>query len=464
MRHSPITIIVEPSRAPGQGGKASHFWMERAEILRRDSSALFGLDIPILERYLAEAPPEGAILLFGSAIEDLENTPRALASRVILLNGRDRKTLPSILFRHGFAGALDWFHFASWIKGTSETARIHVRHDIAVGFGATNVTDSAAGYVVVEDERYRSLVSLLAACCAVLTGRTLPMPNAPRESPPFPIDHTIGHYVIRRCVSGTAACGLYIASDPADEFARNVYVSLGPRQTIAWDEKRAELCLPFEGIAPMVDIVAIEYADTQYDALIEKCPGGVAASELLPLPFSAWRTARVLLPLIDWLEGVHRHGKVVWGLRPESLFMALGSSWPDDEELLSRIQFNRPHVTGIAPRCERFLATAERPHPGFASPFDTPYLAPEIFGGGPVGPMADVFSLGVMIAHWVGGKYPFAGETFLARVNAMMTGGWTRFDGPAELMNLLEAALSPKPAMRPALGRVRHVLGNLAQR
>jgi hypothetical protein len=58
-----------------------------------------------------------------------------------------------------------------------------------------------------------------------------------------------------------------------------------------------------------------------YEGALERAEILRAADQRLP--FSARRTARVLLPVVDWVQGAHHRGKVVQGLRPELLFIAL---------------------------------------------------------------------------------------------------------------------------------------------
>jgi hypothetical protein len=465
-----VTIVVEPSRIPEREGARndSDLPLELANILQRALAARLGIEVEILERYLSEAPREGVLLLFTSGLDHaLAEAPPGTAGRVFLLNG-SRSWIPGALERHGLAGAADLLFFYAWARSptASTIGPLYVRRDVAAALGGVyHPYKKVEGYVLLHDERWRVFPSRLGACVAVLLGRAPPPHDPPLEPPPFPIGRTLaGKYVIRERVSGTPYRGLYCAGEAMDPdgLGKQVWVSLGLQQTVPWDDKRAELELPEEGFAPLLDIVALDHDGTRYDALIEKKPIGGTVHDLLPLPLSARHAARILLPVLDWVRGAHHRGRVVYGLRPEHMFLTLTAHWPDDTGWRPRWGMgNRPEVTGIAPRCERFLLTAARPCHGFGPLFETLYMAPEILALRPPGPAADVFSLAAILAHWVGGRYPFSGDSMVARMGSMMTGGWARFEGPEPLMELLEEALSPDPASRPPLEAMRDALAEL---
>jgi hypothetical protein len=130
--------------------------------------------------------------------------------------------------------------------------------------------------------------------------------------------------------------------------------------------------------------------------MVEAEPGGTSVSTLWRATTSA-QAVRWALTLARIAADAHAAGHALVGIRPEVVYV------------------DGDRVRGIAPRCEPFLATSERPEHGVAPCFDQFFLAPEVLAqpDRPASPAADVFSICAMLALWLTGEHPFEGEGML---------------------------------------------------
>jgi serine/threonine protein kinase/tetratricopeptide (TPR) repeat protein len=83
------------------------------------------------------------------------------------------------------------------------------------------------------------------------------------------------------------------------------------------------------------------------------------------------------------------------------------------------------------------------------------YMAPELLGGGPATPKSDLYSVGTLLFYLVSGEFPVGGASF-AHIKAAHASGTrktvrdVRPDLPAAFVKVVDRALSPDPAARPA--------------
>ncbi|MHB9861712.1 serine/threonine-protein kinase [Streptomyces sp. YIM S03343] len=90
------------------------------------------------------------------------------------------------------------------------------------------------------------------------------------------------------------------------------------------------------------------------------------------------------------------------------------------------------------------------------------YMAPERVSGRPQGPPSDVWSLGATLCAALGGRSPFARDTTLATLHAVLyeEPGLPAAAGP--LRDILTAVLEKDPAVRPPLTDLERALGEVA--
>ncbi|MFF0556204.1 bifunctional serine/threonine-protein kinase/ABC transporter substrate-binding protein [Streptomyces sp. NPDC004266] len=147
--------------------------------------------------------------------------------------------------------------------------------------------------------------------------------------------------------------------------------------------------------------------------------------------------------LADALDGMHAAGLVHRDVKPGNVLLAL-----DGPRL---IDFGIARVNGATAltATDAMIGT-----PGF--------LAPEqarVAGAGEVGPAADVFSLGCVLAYALTGERPF-GTGGVAAVVYRTVHEEPDLDGlPEPLLPLVEACLAKDPADRPSTAEVRDALG-----
>lgn len=141
----------------------------------------------------------------------------------------------------------------------------------------------------------------------------------------------------------------------------------------------------------------------------------------------------------------------VW-LRPEYVWVTVDAN-------------NAPTVTGIGGRSAPFFGAARRRRDLVTAPlFTTRYIAPEVRRGEPPDDRALVLTLGVMIAEWLVGEYPYAQDDGAWGHNRLCDGEHVALPAPPPLADLITRALRPDPAERPDLGTFTRTLASLASR
>jgi hypothetical protein len=141
----------------------------------------------------------------------------------------------------------------------------------------------------------------------------------------------------------------------------------------------------------------------------------------------------------------------VW-LRPEYVWVAVDAN-------------NAPTVTGIGGRSTLFFGAARRRRDLVTAPlFTTRYIAPEVRRGEPADDRALVLTLGVMIAEWLVGEFPYAQDDGAWGHNRLCDGEHVALPAPPALADLLTRALRPDPAQRPDLETFTRTLASLASR
>lgn len=233
----------------------------------------------------------------------------------------------------------------------------------------------------------------------------------------FPIGRRAGDFIVERARHGTHDRGVFEGE--------RVLVTMCPPQ-----REDAPAPRTYEGAEKIARLrfagaLTLEPNDHIHRAvLVEDEPAGHPVGwTTLPLP-KALALAEELLWLVD------DHG-LLGGLRPELIYVDAGAQ-----------------LTGIAPRGEPFCEHAERVCYGVVPPFSKRTLAPERIAMQPFDEAADVFAIGVMLAQWITGEHPFAGE-YDRQILAVLANQRRRWTGPAALGRIIDSALSPAPAERP---------------
>ena len=176
-------------------------------------------------------------------------------------------------------------------------------------------------------------------------------------------------------------------------------------------------------------------ADHETPYLVVEYVDGPSLAEVVAEqgPLSGGNLHSVAVGVATALAAIHGAGVIHRDLKPANVLFALGTP--------KVIDF------GIA---RAFEATSQ--HTGTDQMVGTvAYMAPERFDGDSsrIGPAADVFAWGVVIAYAGTGRTPFGGDSPAATAGAILTRP-PRLDGlPAPLRDLVARTLDKEPGLRP---------------
>jgi hypothetical protein len=255
----------------------------------------------------------------------------------------------------------------------------------------------------------------------------------------FPLGATLagGRWAITSRLHGSPDGGLYRAVGDTV-----VLVTIGPPQRVPAAELFGQLRCQGAGIAPLCYLGPLDpspavSSSPPVEVMAEEEPAGRPISEgawAAPWPlFPEREVARLLRQLAEIVRGAHERGDVLGGLRPELCYALPGAEGA--------------RISAVAPRCERFLATARQRSYGTMPCFEQPYRPLEALKPVPVfTPAGDVFSLCAIGAALLLRAYPFPGQGPLAYLEAMMRGETLPLPGP--LGALLSRGLAAEPGRR----------------
>ena len=154
----------------------------------------------------------------------------------------------------------------------------------------------------------------------------------------------------------------------------------------------------------IVKMVTAVEEDGQHYLVMEYVAGG-SLRELLekqgPLPIA--RILEIGLELADALTRAHHLGIIHRDLKPSNVLLA-------EDETARLTDFGHAHVVA-SPRLTRTGALMG----------SVGYLSPEACNGETLDNRADLWALGVLLYEMLAGELPFAGETLIAALNAILT-------------------------------------------
>jgi len=190
--------------------------------------------------------------------------------------------------------------------------------------------------------------------------------------------------------------------------------------------------------------------DGRHYAVMELLEGRTLADWLWtrgPFAWSAGRAVAAQLALA--VLAVHQAGIIHRDVKPENVFLL------DDEEaslLVKLFDFGLARPVESEPRVG---LDATLPGTVMGTPV---YAAPEQLAGRPVAPSADIYAMGSVLYHMLGGQPPFLGsvdELIQAKVEERRIPPRLRLEGlPEEAAELIERMLDPRPAARPVAAEV----------
>ncbi len=158
----------------------------------------------------------------------------------------------------------------------------------------------------------------------------------------------------------------------------------------------------------------------------------------------------VAAQVLEGLAHAHARGIVHRDVKPSNILLA------DGDDLSARLL-----DFGLALVTEEETLTAAGDVPGTLA-----YISPERLSGKTAGPATDVWSVGVLLWEALAGRHPFGAGPFLEIAKRIGRGApslaTARPDLPRPLIALVDKALAPEPAKRPAAARLASTLRRTA--
>ncbi len=290
----------------------------------------------------------------------------------------------------------------------------------------------------------RAIGLLMLARTSWATTQWMNAQGAPAPVDEFPVGAQLagGAYTITEWLRGQPERGMGRATMRGG--AGRCLVTMGTKQRRPPGDRMRELALAVDGVARLRHIGPASGHEDEFDAMVEDEPAGRPTAELA-LPLEPAAAVRLALEVAAVLQRAHAAGLVLRHLRPELIY--------------AEARDGQLHLTGIAPRADEFLAGVSAPCYGVPALFPSIFAAPEVMAmREPPTPAADVFSLCATLGMWLTGEHPFAGDTLMEQIDAMVRNRGRPWRGPMKLGMALGPGLDPDPAARPPLARLMQSL------
>jgi len=263
------------------------------------------------------------------------------------------------------------------------------------------------------------------------------------------IGTTLQHYRIVGKLGAGGMGEVYAAEDT--KLQRRVALKLLPPEMAGDPERLQRFQREARAIAALnhpnvVTIYSVEEADGVQFLTMElvegKTLGDIIPEGGLPLE----ELLRLAVPLVDAVAAAHQHGIVHRDLKPANVMLATDGRLKVLDFGLAKL---KPEVA-TTETTELATQTLTRHHTivGTAA-----YMSPEQAEGRPVDQRSDIFSLGVVLYEMACGRRPFAGDSAVSLISAIIKDtprplSEVKRDVPPALERIVTKALAKDPALR----------------
>ncbi len=250
------------------------------------------------------------------------------------------------------------------------------------------------------------------------------------------IGRTLNHYRILEPLGSGGMGQVWLAQDT--KLHRRVALKILPAAVAASQERRSRFEREARAVAALnhpniVTIYSVEEAEGIHFITMELVPGKTLSASIPPSGMDLNGLLDAALPLAEAVGAAHELGIVHRDIKPDNVVVS-------DRGVLKVLDFGLAKLRDKAPQdvttAPTTLVTAEGRIVGTVA-----YMSPEQAEGKAIDARSDVFSLGVTLYQMATGKRPFAGETSLSTLTAIMR------DTPAPVTDL-------NPGLPPDLGRI----------
>ncbi|WP_007513243.1 serine/threonine-protein kinase [Frankia saprophytica] len=254
---------------------------------------------------------------------------------------------------------------------------------------------------------------------------------------------SVGPYILVSRLGEGGMGTVYLGRDPG---GRAVAVKVIRPDRANSPEYRHRFRLEVEAARSVAPFCTAEVLDADPDAfapyLVTEFIEGLRLDQAVAVgPLSSSTLTGLAVGVATALTAIHHAGLVHRDLKPSNVILSLTG----------------PRVIdfGIAQVLDG--AVAKPTDWGFGS---AGWMAPEQIHGQPIGPAADVFTWGMLVAYTATGRHPFDGDTDLELAYSITSAEPDLTGLPRQLEDLVSNALSKDPAARPT---ARDLLLHLVQ-
>ena len=231
------------------------------------------------------------------------------------------------------------------------------------------------------------------------------------------IGTTLGHYRIVRSLGRGGMGDVYAAED--SRLNRTVALKVLPSATAADPDRLKRFQREAQAVAALnhpnvVTIYSVEETNG-VPFLTMELVDGATLDEMIPQRgMDLARLLQLAIPLADAVGAAHDHGIVHRDLKPSNIMVARDGRVKVLDFGLAKL---RPEPSS---HLEASAVTIEKLTSAHTVLGTAAYMSPEQAEGRPVDQRSDMFSLGILLYHVATGKQPFAGDTPMSVLSAII--------------------------------------------